>query len=69
VVDSLQAVYFQIEYKRVLEIVTPKHADKFRKALEGSVSMKILYRQHELAEHIDLQNRTHMDYFYLDNGK
>lgn len=49
--------------------MTPKHADNFKKALEFSVSKKVLYRQHELAEHIGLQNKTHMDYFYIEDGK
>jgi hypothetical protein len=52
-----------------LDIVGAKHVDKFKKDLEYSVFKKILYRQNEFADHIQLQNKTHLDYFYLEDGK
>ena len=44
-VDSLDACYYEVNYKRVLEIIGAKQVEKFKNVLEHSVSKKILYRQ------------------------
>lgn len=65
-IASLEASYYQIEFKKVLEILGAKNVEKFRETLENSVSKKILYRQHEFAEHIEFENRANLTYFYLE---
>jgi CRP-like cAMP-binding protein len=67
-VNSIEATFYEIEFKKILEIIGPKTVDKFKEILEFSLSKKVLYRQHEFAEQVDFQNRTNLNYFYLDEG-
>jgi hypothetical protein len=44
-VSSIDAAYYQIEFKKVLDIIGPKNSEKFKEVLENSAGKKILYRQ------------------------
>jgi hypothetical protein len=67
-VQSIEACYYQIEFKKVLEIIGAKQSERFREALEASLRKKVLYRQSELAEQVHLQNQHNLNYFYLAPG-
>jgi hypothetical protein len=48
-VSSIDASYYQIEFKKILEIIGNKNVDRFKEVLENSISKKVLYRQSEFA--------------------
>ena len=68
-VNSLQCSYFQITFKRILEIIGAKNVERFKQHLQTVTSKKVLYRQSELAGHIHFQNSNSLDYFYIEDAK
>lgn len=67
-VNSIDASYYEIEFKKILEIIGAKAVDRFKEVLEVSLSKKVLYRQSEFADQVDFQNRTNLNYFYTNDG-
>lgn len=44
-VQSIEASYYQIEFKKVLDIIGNKNVDRFKEVMEHSIAKKVLYRQ------------------------
>ena len=49
-----------------MDIVGAKLISKFLSLLQKSLSKKVLYRQEEFADKVSFQNRSNMNYFYID---
>ena len=68
-IASIEAEYYEISIKKLEDLLGPKIIDIFRMELKASLNKKILYRQSQYASTITLQNKSSMNYFYLQDGK
>lgn len=67
--SSLEVVYYEINLRRIEEILGIKHFPAFIEELKKLSKNKVLYRQTQYANTIHFENKSNLDYFYFEGER